>query len=57
MAQGPAVAWVQSLAWEFQHATGVAKKKKKKNLFLKVTLRVDLAIEHSRHSVYDSTYL
>ena len=25
-----AMAWVQSLAWEFSYATGVAKKKKKK---------------------------
>ena len=28
---GSAVAWVWSLAWELLHATGVAKKKKKKN--------------------------
>ena len=29
VAQVATVAWIQSLAWEFPHAAGVAKKKKK----------------------------
>lgn len=31
MDQAAAVAWVRSLAWRFQHATGEAKNKQMKN--------------------------
>ena len=42
MAQVTAVAWFPSLALEFPHAVGVAKKKKRKGaiIFMKVSLYV-----------------